>query len=53
VAQYKGKCVGVLSGIDKSLNVVDDTEIRRLGWARHILGMEDERIPPPAKKVSQ
>jgi len=27
---------------------VDDIKIRRLGWAGHIMGMEDLRIP---KKV--
>jgi len=42
----------VLNGIDRGLNVVDGIEIRRLGWACHILRMEDERIPP-RKKVSQ
>jgi hypothetical protein len=30
------------------LNIVEDIKIRRLGWAGHIIGMEDERIP---KKV--
>jgi hypothetical protein len=24
---------------------VDDIKIRRLGWAGHIIGMEEERIP--------
>jgi len=28
---------------------VDDIDITRLGWARHILGMEDERIHPEKK----
>jgi len=45
VAKYKGKGAGVLNGIDKDLNVVDDIEIKRLGWASHILGMDDERFP--------
>jgi len=30
---------------------VEDFKIRRLGWAVHIIRMEDERIPPPQKKV--
>ena len=29
-------------------NIVEDIKIRRLGWAGHIIGMEEERIP---KKV--
>ena len=35
-----------MNGIAKGLNDVDDIEIRRLGWAWHILRMEDEKIPP-------
>jgi hypothetical protein len=32
MAQYKGKGAGVLNGIDKDLNVVDDIEIKtRMG----------------------
>ena len=42
MAQYRGKGAGVLNGIDKGLNEVDDTEIRRLGWACHILRIESE-----------
>ena len=30
-------------------NIVEDIKIRRLGWARHIIRMEEERIPK--KKV--
>jgi hypothetical protein len=30
------------------LNIVEDIKIRRLGWAGHIIRMEEERIP---KKV--
>ena len=32
----------------KDLNIVDDIKIRRLGWAGHVMGLEDLRIP---KKV--
>ena len=34
----------MLNGIDRVLNVVDDIEIRRVGWACHILRVEGERI---------
>jgi len=34
----------VLNGIAKVLNDVDNIEIIRLGWACHILRLEDERI---------
>lgn len=47
----KGKGAGVLNGIAKDLNVVDDIEIRRLGWTRHILGMGIKGSPQ--KKDSQ
>ena len=30
------------------MNIVEDTKIRRLGWAAHVIRMTDERIP---KKV--
>jgi hypothetical protein len=33
---------------DKEPNIVEDIKIRRLEWARHIIRMEEERIP---KKV--
>jgi hypothetical protein len=36
----------------KDINIVDDIKIRRLGWAGHIIRMEDESIPPPQKKDS-
>ena len=41
---------GALDGVAKfslykDLNIVDDVQIRRLGWAGHIVRMEDERIP--------
>jgi hypothetical protein len=29
---------------------VEDIKIRRLGWAGHVIRMEDESIPPPPKK---
>jgi hypothetical protein len=32
----------------KDPNIMDDIKIRKLGWAGHIMGMEDLRIP---KKV--
>jgi hypothetical protein len=41
---------GSLDGITIDLNIVDDIENRRLGWGRHGIGMEDERITPPPKK---
>jgi hypothetical protein len=34
-----------LCSLYKDLNIVDDIKIRRLGWAGHIIRMEDERIP--------
>jgi len=42
----------VLSGIDRGLNVVDGIEIRRIGWACHILRVEGERISSGKKKFS-
>ena len=39
----------MLNGIDRGLNVVDDIEIRRLGWACHILRVEGERKPSGKK----
>jgi hypothetical protein len=29
----------------KGLNIVDNIKIRRLGWAGHIIRMEEEKIP--------
>jgi hypothetical protein len=29
----------------KDLTIVDDNKMRRLGWAGHVVRMEDERIP--------
>jgi len=34
----------VLNGIERGLNVVYGIEIRRMGWACHILRVEGERI---------
>jgi hypothetical protein len=31
----------------KDLNAVDEIKIRRLGWADHVVRMEEERIQPP------
>jgi hypothetical protein len=35
--------------LNKDMNIVDDIQIRRRGWAGHIIRMAGERIP---KKVS-
>ena len=52
MAQYKGCWHPVWNGeiynLYKGINIVDDIKIRRLGWAGHIVRMEDERI---SKKV--
>ena len=29
----------------KDLNIVDNIQLRRLGWVVHIIRMQDERIP--------
>ena len=34
----------------KDLNAVDEIKIRRLGWAGHVVRMEDERIPTPPNR---
>jgi hypothetical protein len=34
-----------LYSLCKEPNIVDDIKIRRLGWAGHIIRMEEERIP--------
>jgi hypothetical protein len=34
-----------LYSLYKEPNIVDDIKIRRLGWAGHIIRMEEERIP--------
>ena len=57
MGQYKIKDAGILEGIMKFttytvLNIVDDIEIRTLGWAGLIIRMEVERIPPHKKKGS-
>ena len=31
--------------LHNDLNIVEDIKIRRLGWAGHIIRMEEERIP--------
>jgi hypothetical protein len=41
---------GVPNGITKCTvytepNIVEDIKFRRLGWAGHIIGMEEQRIP--------
>lgn len=50
MAQYKRKGNGSLEvivkfSLYKDLKIVDNTKIRRLGWAGHIIRMEEERIP--------
>lgn len=44
VVSYSGK----YDKYNKNLNIMDNIKIRSLGWAGHIITMEDERIP---KKV--
>jgi hypothetical protein len=34
-----------LYSLYKESNIVEDIKIRRLGWAGHIIRMEEERIP--------
>jgi hypothetical protein len=36
---------GGIYNLYKDLNIVDDIKTRRLGWAEHIVRMEDERTP--------
>jgi len=36
--------------IYKDVNTIDDIKFKKLGWAGHIVGMEEERIPPPRKR---
>jgi hypothetical protein len=36
--------------LHEDLNIVDDIKIRRLEWAGHVMGMEDQSTPPPPKK---
>ena len=55
MARYTIKYADILDGIVKfviytDLTVVDGFKIRILGWASHVVRMEDERIPPPKKK---
>ena len=38
----------ILYSLYNEPNIVEDTKIRRLGWAGHIIRMEEEKIP---KKV--
>ena len=42
---WRPKCNGMIHSLYKDLNIIDDIEIRRLGWAGHIIKMEEERIP--------
>jgi hypothetical protein len=34
-----------LYSLYNDLNIVEDIKIRRLGWAGHIIRMEDQRVP--------
>jgi hypothetical protein len=51
MAQYKihPRWNNDIYNLYKDLNIMDDTNIRRLGWVGHIVRMEDERFPK--KKV--
>jgi hypothetical protein len=57
MAQCKIKDAGVLDGIAKfiyfckHLHIVKYIKIISLTWAGHITRMEEERTPPPKKKV--
>jgi hypothetical protein len=49
MVKYKTKDTVVLDGIVKFviytyINIVDDINIRKLGWVGYIMRMEDERI---------
>jgi hypothetical protein len=41
VVSYSGK----YDKYNKNLNIMDNIKIRSLGWAGHIITLEDERIP--------
>jgi uncharacterized Rossmann fold enzyme len=51
MAQYKIKDTarqrrnGEIYSFYRDLNVVNDIKVRKLGWARHVVRMEDDRIP--------
>jgi hypothetical protein len=52
MVRYRKWDAGVPDGIMNELyslykepNIVEDIKIRRLGWAGHIIRMEEERIP--------
>jgi len=48
MAQHGGGGDSELSSLYDELNILGDIKIRRLGWAGHIIRMEEER---PPKKV--
>lgn len=39
-----------IQGHYKDVNTVGDIKFKNLGWEGHIVGMEEERTPPPQKK---
>jgi hypothetical protein len=53
-AKKKNTCLWAYICIKHSLykepNIVEDIKIRRLEWAGHIIGMEEERIPKKGSK---
>ena len=40
----------IFSTEGKAVNIVEDIKIRRLGWAGHIIRMEEGRIPKKGTK---
>jgi len=42
---WSPKWNGKIHSLYKDLNILDDIDIGRLGWADHIIKMEEERIP--------
>jgi hypothetical protein len=41
---HKGHVVALAKKFSKVLNIMVSIKIRRLGWADHVMGVEDERI---------
>jgi hypothetical protein len=39
-----------LYSLYKETNIVEDIKVRRLGWAGHIIRMEEQRIPKKSLK---
>jgi hypothetical protein len=42
--QWRPRWNSYIRGLYKDLNITNDIKIRRIGWAGHIISMEEERI---------